>query len=65
MGVRLARRTFVDIDHGQIHSRIAGDVSAKDGRPLLMLHGGLGSSAGLVPMIEATAEQGMCVTAPI
>lgn len=64
MGVGLARRTFVDIEHGQIHCRIAGAPSIDGVPPLLMLHGGPGSSAGLVPMIEAIAAQGICVIAP-
>ncbi len=43
-------RQFARLDAGLIHYRTAG---AKDLPPLLMSHAGPGSSAGLVPLIEA------------
>lgn len=58
------RRVFVDIEHGQVHCRMAGTPADTLYPPLLLLHGGPGSSAGLVPMIEDLAKRGFAVIAP-
>jgi pimeloyl-ACP methyl ester carboxylesterase len=44
------RRAFIDLPHGQIHYRTAGQ-----GRPLLLLHPSPGSSRQMVPLIYALA----------
>lgn len=60
----VVRRVFVDIAHGQVHCRIAGNPAEADSPPLLMLHGGPGSSASLLPMIAELASRGRLVIAP-
>ena len=52
------RRGFVDVAHGQMHYRTAGE-----GRPLLFLHASPGSSRQLVPLIQSFAGEG-CIIAP-
>ncbi len=47
-------RGFCRTGAGLIHYRCAGDPAAP---PLVMLHGGPGSSAGLVPLIAALADR--------
>lgn len=49
-------RGFHRIAAGQIHYRIAGTCQPGGPPPLLLAHGGPGSSAGLVPLIAALAE---------
>ena len=44
-------RGFVRIGAGQVHYRSAGAYNAASPLPLVMAHGGPGSSAGLVPLI--------------
>ena len=46
----MAKRQFVDLEHGQLHLRTAGE-----GRPLLPIHGSPGSALQLVPMIARFA----------
>jgi pimeloyl-ACP methyl ester carboxylesterase len=54
-------RAFLRTGHGLIHYRHAGDGAT--GTPLVLAHGGPGSSAGLAPLIAALAE-GRRVVAP-
>jgi len=47
----MIERGFVRIGAGQIHYRSAGACNVANPLPLVMAHGGPGSSAGLVPLI--------------
>lgn len=49
-------RGFVRIGGGQIHYRSAGTPDAQGSLPLIMAHGGPGSSAGLVPLISELSD---------
>jgi pimeloyl-ACP methyl ester carboxylesterase len=49
-------RGFVRIGAGQVHYRSAGMPNAQESLPLIMAHGGPGSSAGLVPLISELSD---------
>ena len=57
----IVRRSFVDLDHGQIHLRHAGDGV---GRPLVLVHQSPGSSKQLEGLMSTLAVLGRRCLAP-
>lgn len=55
------RRGFADLEHGQVHLRIAGEGTAP---PLVMIHQSPGSSKQLEPLMAALARLGRPSLAP-
>lgn len=53
------KRSFVDLDHGQMHLRTAGD-----GAPLVLIHPSPGSSKQLERLMMALATRGRRIIAP-